>query len=242
MIKKVEGIIVNEIPYKETSKILTVFTKDGMIGIVSRGCKKIKSPLRAVSNKLTYGVFHINYRQNLSTLIEVDIINTLNQIRKDITKISYVSFLTNLTIQVYKHESNKDIYDLYINSILKINEGYDPLVICNILELKLLDYLGIKPIIDRCSVCGNTNDIVTISSYKGGYLCNHCHGNEKIYNTKTIKLIRMFYYVDISKINKTDISLNIKNEINEFIDDYYNRYTGLFLKSKDFLKNINKIC
>lgn len=241
MIKKVEGIIVKEIPYKETSKILTVLTKDGMLGIISKGCKKMKSPLSAVSNKLTYGVFHIKYRDKLSTLIEVDIIDTLSQIRKDITKISYVSFLTDLTIQVYKHENNKDIYDLYINSILKINEGYDPMVIANILELKLLDYLGIKPIIDRCSVCGNTNDIVTISSYKGGYLCNHCRGNEKIYNTKTIKLIRMFYYVDISKISETEISLNIKKEINEFIDDYYSRYTGLYLKSKEFLKNLNKI-
>ena len=100
MIKKVEGIIVKEIPYKETSKILTVLTKDGMIGIISKGCKRIKSPLSAVSNKLSYGVFHINYRENLSTLIEVDIIDTLSQIRKDITKISYVSFLTDLTIQV----------------------------------------------------------------------------------------------------------------------------------------------
>ena len=149
MIKKVEGIIVKEIPYKETSKILTVLTKDGMIGIISKGCKRMKSPLSAVSNKLSYGVFHINYRENLSTLIEVDIIDTLSQIRKDITKISYVSFLTDLTIQVYKHEKNKEIYDLYINSVLKINEGYDPMVIANILELKLLDYLGIKPIIDR---------------------------------------------------------------------------------------------
>ena len=51
----------------------------------------------------------------------------------------------------------------------------------------------------------------------------------------------MFYYVDISKISKTEISLNIKKEINEFIDDYYSRYTGLYLKSKEFLKNLNKI-
>lgn len=242
MIKKVEGIIVKETPYKETSKILTVFTKEyGMIGIISRGCKKIKSPLNAVSNKLIYGMFHINYKKELSTLVEVDVIDTLSKIRKDITRISYASFLTDLATQVYKHENNKDIYDLYISSILKINEGYDPMVITNILELKLLDFLGIRPIIDKCAICESTNNIVTISSYKGGYLCSHCVSNEKIYNTKTIKLIRMFYYVDINKISKTNISINIKKEINEFINDYYDRYTGLYLKSKSFLKNLEKI-
>ena len=58
------------------------------------------------------------------------------------------------------------------------------------------------PIIDSCSVCGSTKSIATLSSYKGGYLCNNCLKDEKIVSEKTIKLIRMFYYVDISKIDK----------------------------------------
>ena len=29
-------------------------------------------------------------------------------------------------------------------------------------------------------------------------------------------------------------------EINKFLDEYYDKYTGLYLKSKDFLKNIVK--
>ena len=140
-----------------------------------------------------------------------------------------------------KSENNINIYTLYIDSLKKINDNFDPLVITNILELKLLDNLGIKPIIDSCVVCGNTNNIVTISSYKGGYLCNNCVGNEKIYLTKTIKLLRMLYYVDISKIEKIEVSDKVKNELNEFIDDYYDRYSGLYLKTKSFLKNLNKI-
>ena len=33
----------------------------------------------------------------------------------------------------------------------------------------------------------------------------------------------------------------VKNEINSFINEYYDMYTGLYLKSKSFLKNIVKI-
>jgi DNA repair protein RecO (recombination protein O) len=51
----------------------------------------------------------------------------------------------------------------------------------------------------------------------------------------------MFYYVDISKISKLDISDSIKNQINYFLDEYYEDYTGLYLKSKSFLNDINKI-
>ena len=131
--------------------------------------------------------------------------------------------------------NNINIYDLYINAILKLEDNMDPLVITNIIELKLLNYLGITPNLNSCVSCDNIN-VVTISSYKGGLLCNSCKGNEKIVHPKTIKLIRIFYYVDISKINKIEVSDNIKNEINEFIDDYYERYSGLYLKSKEFIK------
>ena len=240
MIKKVEGIVISEIPYHETSKIINVLTKeDGLIGIVAKGAMRPKCPYMGLTSKLTYGYFHINYRDNLSSLIEVDLINSFKNIKKDLIKMSYSIYLTDLVNQVYKHEQNKEIYSNYIASLIKINEGFDPLVITNILELKMLDYLGIRPCIDKCVSCHNTSDIVTISSYRGGYLCKNCLNNEKIVNIKTIKLLRMFYYVDISKIEKLEISENIKKELNLFIDDYYDRYSGLYLKSKNFLNKIS---
>jgi DNA repair protein RecO (recombination protein O) len=48
----------------------------------------------------------------------------------------------------------------------------------------------------------------------------------------------MFYYVDISKIDKLEISEEIKKEIDTFLNEYYDKYTGMYLKSKDFLRRI----
>ena len=81
MIKKIEGIIVSEVDYKESSKIINIFSPDvGVIGILARGTKKIKSNLLGVTSKMTYGYFHINYKENgMSTLIEVDIIDSFEE-------------------------------------------------------------------------------------------------------------------------------------------------------------------
>ena len=70
-IESVLGIVVGETNYSESSKILTVLTKEyGRIGIISKGCRNLKSKLRGVSRKLVYGTFHIYYKENgLSTLI-----------------------------------------------------------------------------------------------------------------------------------------------------------------------------
>ena len=90
----------------------------------------------------------------------------------------------------------------------------------------------------RCVVCGNTHDIVTMSSYLGGYVCKNCLRNEKVISTKSIKLIRMLYLVDISKLNKLDISKDVLKELEEFTEDYYDRYSGIYLKSKILLDTI----
>lgn len=243
MIEKVEGIILTSQDYGETSKILNVLTKNyGLIGVIAKGCKNIKSNLRSCTDKLTYGYFYIYYKKDkLSILNNVDIINSFRNIKKDIDKISYASYLLELSYQVIKHNYNDKIYELLISGLIKINDNYDPLVIMNIIELKYLDYLGVMPVIDACCKCGKTTSICTLSSYAGGYLCNNCRNNEGIVSDKTIKLIRMLYYVDLSKISKIDVSSIAKNEINRFLDEYYDRYTGLYLKSKNFINNLNKI-
>ena len=54
-------------------------------------------------------------------------------------------------------------------------------------------------------------------------------------------MIRLYYYVEVSNISKLDVSGEVSNEINSFLDDYYERYTGLYLKSKEFIKRINQM-
>ena len=54
-------------------------------------------------------------------------------------------------------------------------------------------------------------------------------------------MIRMYYYVDIENIKKLVVSDELTKEISRFLDDYYDRYTGLYIKSKDFIKKINQL-
>ena len=239
-IESCEGIILSETNYSESSKILNVFTKEfGLIGIMSKGCRGMKSKLRGVSRKLIYGTFHFYHRdKGVSTLIGVDVINSFNNILTDLERVSYASFILDLSLQVIRQNDDPEIFDLLNNYLIKIEEGLDPLVITNIVELKLLDYLGVSPNIDSCSVCGSDKNIVTLSADHAGYICGDCYQNEALVSEKTIKMIRMYYYVDIKNITKLSVSDEVSTEINRFLDEYYDRYTGLYIKSKDFIKKI----
>ena len=239
MIEEMNGIVLQEIDYGETSKILTVLTKEhGIISVISKGCKNLKSSLRSVSEKMTYGVFQIYYKENkLSILSDVDVLNNFKNIKKDIYKISAASYLIDLTNQVIK-ESSKNVFDILISALIKIENNFDVKSIINIVELKYLDNLGVLPILDSCAICGDKTSIITISGNSGGYICKNCRTNELIVSDKTIKLIRMYYYVDISKIENLNISDDIKKEIDNFLKEYYEKYTGIYLKTKEFLRRI----
>ena len=242
-IESFEGIILSETNYSESSKILNVLTdKHGLIGVMSKGCRNMKSKLRGVSRKLIYGTFHVYYKEKgLSTLIGVDVKSSLSKTMMDLEKISYASFILDLTHQVLKQNDSEEIFELLKNGLLKIEEGLPPLPITNILELKLLDYLGVSPNVDSCCHCGSQKEIVTLSSEQGGYICKDCYDNEPLVSEKTIKMIRMYYYVDVSSITKLQVSEEVTKEINAFLDDYYERFTGLYLKSKSFINKVNQL-
>lgn len=240
MIKEFEGIVLSETPYGESSKIINVLTMDnGLIGIMAKGAKKLKSRLRIGTEKFTLGIFNVYYHENkLSTLVSADIIDPLKNIKTDIVKIGYLTYICELAYQTAKQNTSKEIYKILKSTILKIESGLNPEIMTNILEIKMLEFLGVGIDFDKCIKCGNNTDIITISGDAGGYLCKDCRTNELLYDEKTIKMFRAYYYVDIESISDLKISSEVSENINRILSDYYDRFTGLYLKSKDFLKEI----
>ena len=154
----------------------------------------------------------------------------------DITKISYASYVLELVYQVAKQNQDEQIFDLLISSLKKMNENFSSDIITLIVELKLLKYLGIDINVDGCANCGNRNDIITLNVDKGGYICRDCYENEHIISSKSVKVFRLLYYVDIDKISKLSLCDNTIKELNDFLGEYYDKYSGLYLKSKNFIK------
>lgn len=232
MIIKVKGLIEKETNYSESSKIVEIFTKEyGIISVLAKGCKRNNSSTNLVG-LLTYGEFNIYYKEDkLSTLKSLDCINLFKNIRKDYDLINYVFFLVNASLQVFKQDNDFDIYDILIETIIKIDDLFDPIVLIDIVLTKYLYYLGV-PLQEKCIMCNSTNDIVTISSDIGGFICKNCYTNEVLVKEKTVRYLRTFNYINIKSIKKIELDSNIKIEINSFILNYYDKYTGIYLNKK----------
>lgn len=242
MLKKIRGIVVSEVPYKDSSKVLNILCEEGVIGVISKGCKRINSPLRVISNKLTLGEYVIYYNESkLSTLKEGSILDNFNNIKNDLNKISHATYITDLVNQVMKQNADPTVFSLYLSALKKIDEEINETVVMNILEIKLLDYLGVGINLNGCAKCGSTREIVTIDPDVGGYICKNCYTNEIIYDERVRKMLRMYYLVEIDSIKELKIKDYVIDSINKFLSVYYDRYTGLYIRSKEFLDRNIKI-
>lgn len=239
---KTKGIVISETNYSETSKILNILTEDyGLIGVIAKGSRNIKNKLRGVSNKMNYCEYTISYKEKgLSTLIEGNTLNSFKNIYLDMKKALYSFFLMDLFSQVLKENNNKKLFSLLESSLIKINDGLNEKLICIIIEIKLLEYLGVSLNMECCNICGRVDEFLTVSINDGGIICKNCYHDGYVFNDKTLKLFLLLAKVDLSKIKKLELTDdNAFKEIDKFLDEYYNFYTGIYLNKKEKLEMFN---
>ena len=236
----VEGIILYVTPFKESSEILQVLTKEyGLIGLLCRGSKKIKSKFLNKTRIYNYAKFFINYKnEGLSLVKEIDVIDYFTYFHQDITLITYLSYLGNLTYQVVKQDNDPEILNLLLIILKKISAGLDPLVLTNILEIKYLKYLGINLNLESCIKCGKNEHIKTLNGLACGLICSACYQKEYIVSLKTIVMIKNYQHINVEKIKEIKISPLVKTEINLFLSNYYETFTGLYVKNKELLNKL----
>lgn len=245
---KIKGIVIKETLYSESSKILKIFNEDlGVLSVMSKGCRKPKSSLKEGSSILTMAEFDISYKEKaISNLVGIsNIIHFKNIILnyKDIEKKVYAFSILELTEQILNQKNitksdYKEIYSIMTSSIQKIDELFEPSIILDIVLLKYMKFLGVLPCLDCCVECGR-KDVLTLSSASGGFVCDSCHNGERIINIKGLKLIRMLYEVDISRIKRLELGEEII-DIHKFIEEYYEMHTGVYLLIKKRLEIISK--
>lgn len=245
MLEKCEGIVIKTIDYGETNKIITLYTREwGKVGVMARGAKKPNSRLSAITQPFTYGYFLVQRSSGLGLLQQGDILNSLRTLKEDIFLTAYASFIMELTEKsTDEKKPNPFHFELLYQTLQYMNEGFDAEILMYIYEMKMLNTLGLYPILDKCAVCGATDGHFSFSIKEGGLICHRCLKRDPYHfkcSQATIKLLRVFYYLDLARLGNISIKESTKKELNTIISAYYDEYSGLFFKSKKFIQSMKE--
>ena len=237
---EVEGIVLKETLYGESSKILQVLTnKYGLISIIAKGASSYKNNLRSLALPFLYAKFIINYKKDkISTLKNGKVIKLYGSGSNDIKIFAYLSYLCELTYKVLLENNDAEIFYILKNSLDKITEGFNPNVIKNIVEFKYLDYIGITPDLSICHKCMKNNDPYAIDGRIGGFVCQNCYTNEKKTPADFPKILNRYQNVDISDIKEIRISKENEETVSEFLKEYYESFSAIKLNSDNLLMMI----
>ncbi|MDR6122325.1 DNA repair protein RecO [Neobacillus drentensis] len=245
MLQKCEGIVIRTTDYGETNKIITIFTREwGKIGVMARGAKKPNSRLSSVTQLFTHGYFLVQRGSGLGSLQQGEIATSLRSIGEDIFLTAYASYIVELTDKCTDEKKpNPFHFELLLQTLNYMNEGYEPDILMNIYEMKMLNVMGLYPVLNQCSVCGSTDGHFSFSIREGGFICHRCLEKDRYHyklSPATVKLLRLFYYFDLSRLGNISVKAETKAELKNVIDAYYEEYSGLHLKTKKFLNSMDQ--
>jgi DNA repair protein RecO (recombination protein O) len=246
LFEKCEGIVIRTTDYGETNKIVTLFTREwGKVAAMARGAKKPSSRLSSVTQLFTYGYFLIQKSHGIGSLQQGEAIQTMRGIREDIFTTAYASYIVELTDKATEDKRpNPYLFELLLQTLQYMNEGLDLDILTYIYEMKMLNVLGLYPKLDGCAVCRKTEGKFAFSIKEGGFLCHRCYDKDPYFlqvSPATIKLLRLFYYLDLSRLGKISVKDETKKELHRIISAYYEEYSGLLLKTKRFLNQIEQL-
>jgi DNA repair protein RecO (recombination protein O) len=246
IILNTQGIVLKAVRYEENDVILTLFTRKlGKVAALAKGAKRNKSSLLSSSQLFSYSNYTLKKQGGMYRVSQSDIIKSFYDISYDIEAFSYATYVTKLVEgSTLENQTNNRLFILLAQTLyLYTQKNVDKKFITHAFELKFLDYIGFRPVVNRCCGCGTQNLInPTFNVYEGGVLCNICSENSEN-NLKlditTLKLMEYILSNDILQCSKAKVSKYITYELEKVLRKYLNVYVdNVNLKSLSLLQSI----
>ncbi|NLM05774.1 MAG: DNA repair protein RecO [Tissierellia bacterium] len=220
---RTRGIVIREMKYLESSKILTVLTKNyGKISVMARGVLRPKSLNTNSASLFSLSEFEFYKGRNIYYLNSSNILEIFYGIRSDNKKFLYASYFAELVNETILpgDEANK-IFEMLIKALQVLNYGEASPLLVLAFQLKHISILGFRPELTSCLECGRTNSTDWRFSFEsGGIMCSDCYdsSSEKISGEDIILLNNLLFakFDDIFSMEELT-SLKLVNLMNKYI-------------------------
>lgn len=228
MIVSTKGIVLKTSNYKDTSKIIEVFTEtDGVVALIAKGVRKqskvlgVFEPLNIIDLS-----FYKKPNQDLNLLSKAETISSYQQLlNSQNSLIVGLSILELIKYTQVTNNPNKYIYDLSINCIefLK-SKRINPYLIMTYFLIFLTKDLGIDIIEKIYNFRNQDFAFISFNTNNGVINVSTAGENYPKLSKKTVELLILVSKLQLSDLKTIEIiSLNIK-ELILFFEHYISFY------------------
>lgn len=177
---KSSAIVLKSINWRDTSKIVTLFTREeGKISVIAKGARRLKSKYQGIleSINLLEVVVHMSSTRKLQILGQATLEESFKDIRTDYEKTVRTFAILELTDTFFKEGSVDRVFFDFLKTLLaEMGKITEPNIILWYFLIKLGSYLGFRPEFDECAVCGRKDSVENsgFSMREGTIICQDC--------------------------------------------------------------------
>lgn len=248
MLVKSEGIVLREVKFEETNKILTIFSrKYGKVTAMARGALRPRSPLIASSQVFSYSDYNFYKGKSFYHVNQGDIIDSFYSIREDMNRLLYGAYILELVdSSIVEEVPNERLFEL-LKKGLKVLSGLDKDFLKFIIafEIKYISFLGYRPYLNKCVLCDkNINNTLKFSINYGGVICEDCfkldHYSEKM-DILMLNFLKDLLCAPLDELDEIKIPEDVMFKLQDIMVKYIlNNIEKKKFYSLDFMKSIKK--
>ena len=145
------GFVLHSYPYKETSLIVDMFTRDhGRVGLVAKGAKRPLSKLRGVLQTFQPLSVSFSGKSELRTLIDAEWVGGMLPLEK--TALLCGFYLNELLVKLLAREDKHPaLFDHYVSTLNQLAHGEPAQIVLRKFERALLKETGVAADLGRCT-------------------------------------------------------------------------------------------
>ncbi len=243
MIVKTEAIVLKSFDFRETSKIVTFYTRQfGKVKGVLKGIRKDSRKFGSSVDKFSLNdiVFYQYRNSDIHLVSQCDMKDYYFPIRQDYKKMTAASYILELVDAIMPvEEKNQDIYDLIIQYLSSLQTAPDISKLVHVFQIKTLLYSGFRPHLDTCVKCekkvlGQTR----FSMMLGGLVCDICRpsgGDAAPVSKGTVASILHIEQCEWNKSLRLGLSASIKKELKFVLNNFLVFHLEKNLKSAKYV-------
>lgn len=249
-VQKAEGIILRKYYLRETSYILIIFTKEfgkikGVIKGVRNPCPQFGGNFEIFSRARL--LFYKKKKSLLDLITQCETLDFFLPLRKSLEQLTYASYFVELVDMVTgDYEPNEPLYKNLIESFKLMAAGASAKRVSRIFELKLLENLGIGPVLEECVKCSKRIEEASFFGVKdGGILCPECSGPKDEFKIPVsfgaVKFMKKIQSSEISKLSGIKVSGEVGRQIEEILKRFLQYHIGKPIKTLKFMRGLKSV-
>ena len=154
---KTKALVLREVDYKESDKILTLFTREaGKLTASARGCRKKGSAVAAGCQLLAWSEFVLYDYNGRWSVKEAAAERLFQGVRDDLDKLALGCYFAEVAeLLAVEGEPSPELLSLILNCLHALDKlDRPPELVKAAFELRAMCLAGYEPLLDGCAVCG----------------------------------------------------------------------------------------